>query len=379
MTSEKGFSRKALLLGVAGLVLAAFVGLHQAANILKGQVLAALGPESEIQDIGLGWFTVYVDGLRIRAPKDWPSAETLRADHITIAPDLRSLFSKTIRIHSINVDQPYLSMRRTADGHLEVLPSLLQKKSPDASTAQSAIAVAISQIALNDGVLEFFDASVSRRPLKLRVEKLQASLGNLLVPDMDGKMPLDLAGTIKGVQRDGTLALSGWINVATQDLSMSTTLRGVDLVALQPYLIKTNETGVKRGALDLDLQSNISKGKLKAPGKLTIAQLQLAPAGGTFDTFMGVPRQAVISSLKDRNDKISVDFVLDGDIHNPQFSLNESLSVKLTYGIAQTLGLSVEGLVKGVGSLGARGISAAGAAVGKLFGMGSKDTAPTKK
>lgn len=375
---KRVFKNKAVWLTLAVLVLAVVLGLRFAAGVLKSQIIAALGPESEIGSISLGLTSVHVDQLRIHAPKGWPSEDTLRAERITVTPDLRSLFSDTVRIYSITADKPYLSMRRTANGNLELLPSLLQKKPEPEKAGGKSIAVAIGKVALDDGVLEFFDSSVARPALKIRLEKVQASASDLLVPDLIGKTKFNLDATVKGVQHDGTLALSGWVNVPTQDSSIQTKLRGVDLVALQPYLIKTNETGVKRGSIDLDLQSTVDNGKLKAPGKLTIAQLQLAPARGTFDTFMGVPRQAVIGALKDRNDKIDVNFLLDGDIHNPQFSLNESLSMKLTYGVAQTLGLSVEGLVKGVGSLGARGIGAAGSAIGKLFGMHSDDDAGKK-
>jgi uncharacterized protein involved in outer membrane biogenesis len=376
---EAGSRRKLFWLATLAILLALLGGLRITANTLKGQVVAALGPEAEIGSLGLGWFTVHVDGLIIHAPKDWPAAETLRAERIVITPDLRSLFSKTVQIYSISVDKPYLSMRRTADGGLELLPSLLRKKTGPQAPDQNKLAVAIGELTLQDGVLEFFDASVSKPALKIRLENLKASGSDLHVPDLDSKTKFELTGTVKGTQRDGDLALSGWINVPTQDSSIKTSLRGVDLVTLQPYLIKTNETGVKRGALDLDLQSDITAGRLKAPGTLTIAQLQLAPAGGALDTFMGVPRQAVIGAMKDRDDKIAVNFQLDGDIHNPQFSLNETLGLRLTYGVAQALGLSMEGLVKGVGSLGARGIGAVGSTIGKLFGIHQDDEDSKKK
>lgn len=372
------FRRKAFWLAVFGAVLAVLLGLRAAAGILKSQIVAALGPETEIESISLGLTSVRIDQLRIHAPKGWPAADTLRAERITVTPDLRSLFSDKVRVSSIVVDQPYVSMRRTASGSLQLLPSLLQKKPDSRKADEGRAAVAIGEVSLNDGVLEFFDASIPRQPVKLRLENVKASVSDLLVPDLIGKTKFELDATVKGVQRDGTLALDGWVNVPTEDLAIKSTLRGVDLIPLQPYLIKTNETGVKHGSLDLDLDSKVDGGQLKAPGKLTIAQLQLAPAAGAFDTFMGVPRQAVIAALKDRDDKIDVDFQLDGDIHNPQFSLNESLSLKLTYGIAQALGLSVEGLVKGVGSLGARGIGAVGSAVGRLFGMHSDEATEPK-
>ena len=50
----------------------------------------------------------------------------------------------------------------------------------------------------------------------------------------------------------------------------------------------------------------MSKGRLKAPGKLTISGLELAPAEGAFVTFMGVPREVVVACLKDKDNKIAV-------------------------------------------------------------------------
>jgi len=146
----------------------------------------------------------------------------------------------------------------------------------------------------------------------------------------------------------------------------------VDLVALQPYLVKAPDTGVRKGTLDLDLQSDVSKGRLKAPGKLTISGLELAPAKSAFGTFMGVPREAVVASLKNRDNKIAV---LEGDVNNPQFSLNETLTTRLASSMAESLGVSLGGVATGAGALGqsaveaaGKGAKGAGSAVQRLFG-----------
>jgi len=90
---------------------------------------------------------------------------------------------------------------------------------------------------------------------------------------------------------------------------------------------------------------------------------------------MGVPREAVVASLKNRNDKIVVNFVLEGDVDNPQFSLNETLTTRLTSSMAESLGVSLGGVATGVGALGQSGVEAAGkvakgagGAVQRLFG-----------
>jgi hypothetical protein len=85
-----------------------------------------------------------------------------------------------------------------------------------------------------------------------------------------------------------------------------------------------------------------------------------------------VPRGAAVASLKNKDDKITVSFVLEGDIDDPHFSLNEALGMRVASGIAETLGVSLGGVAKGVGGLGQQGVEAVGeaakSAVEQIFG-----------
>jgi hypothetical protein len=361
------------------LITGGIVGFRVAVGRLKGKVVKALGPDSEIKDIGVGWYSVDVGELRIKGPTGWPAADTLRAERVVVVPSLRTVLSRQIGVQSITIVRPYLSALRTKDG-LQVVPSLLagttRNGEPAGSSAPDAPrTVTVGRITLRDGVLEFFDATVAQPPLKIRLEQVQATVRDLVVTALTGKTRVDLAGVLKGVERDGTVTLAGWADFAARDSSVKTMVRSVDLVALQPYFVKAPDTGVRKGTLDLDLQSDVSKGRLKAPGKLTIAGLELAPAKGTFGTFLGVPREAVVASLKNRDDKIAVNFVLEGDINNPQFSLNETFTTRLASSMAESLGVSLGGVATGVGDLGQSGVEAVGkagkgvgSAVQRLFG-----------
>jgi len=351
------------------LIVGGIVGFRVGIGILRGKVVEALGPDSEIAGIRVGWSSVEVEGLRIKGQKGWPAADELRAEHVTIAPSLRSVLSGQYRVHSITIVNPYLSALRTKDGQVQVVPSL---------PASSLPAVIIGRITLQDGVVELFDATVARAPLKIRLEQIQATVRDVVVPALKGRSRFDLTGVVKGVQRDGRATVAGWAEIATKDSSVKTQLRSVDLVALQPYLIKADEMGVQKGTLDLDLESDVSKNRLKAPGKITISDLELAPAKSAFGTFMGVPRGAVVAFLKNKGNKITVNFILEGDINNPHFSLNEALSTRVAFSLAETLGVSLGGVAKGVGTLGRTGMEAAGqaakgvgGALQRLFG-GSK-------
>src|SRR5690606_18693086 len=132
-----------------------------------------------------------------------------------------------------------------------------------------------------------------RRPThKTRLEKLQATVDDLALPTLTGRTRMKLEGTVKGIRHDGRLTLEGWAELAARNSDIRTTLRRVDLTALEPYLIKTSETGVRRGSFDLDLRSRVRANRLHAPGKATLSDLELRADSGPFATFMGVPRRA---------------------------------------------------------------------------------------
>jgi hypothetical protein len=355
-----------VLLAVVVLVIVISAGLHLATRALKSQVEQALGPDSEVREIVVNWTSIEARGVRIRAPKGWPAEDALRAERIVVSPDLLGLFSARLHVPRIVVDKAYLSVLRTHDGKLRLLPGLLErsKASTGAGTTESMPAFTIGTVELRYGVLDFFDATVRTPAYRTRLEQLHAKIEDLRFPNLSGRTGIQLDGTLKGVQRDGRLSINGWTELASKNSEIVTRLQGVDLVALQPYLIKASETGVRHGTLDLALKSVVRNNRLRAPGTVTLNGLELAPGGGAFATFMGVPRQAVVAALKNRKGQITLDFTLEGNLNDPKFSVNDSFIKHLGTAVANTLGISIEGLTRGVGSA-AEGL---GGMMKKLFG-----------
>jgi len=349
------------------LVAGSFAGMHYAARVIRDRILAELGPEASIGALNLHRSSVEILDLRIRAPRGWPTQETVRARRIEVEPDLRALLSGEIRVGRVLAEDAYLSMLRTRDGHIRLIPSLLERPgSPTpAKAAQSAAGVepgrttTIESVRFTNASVDFFDASVRRKPHRIRLEALEANIGQLMLPSLSSRTTLSLAGTVKGRQHDGKLALKGWMEVASRDSELQLQLTGVDLSSFEPYLLRAAEAGVARGTLDLDMRSQVLHRKLKAPGTLTLTNMQL---GGP--SFMGMPRLAVLNALKNQNGKLTVEFELEGSLDDPKFSLNESFAVKATVAIANALGVSLGGLVKGLGGS-AEGL---GEALDKLFG-----------
>jgi hypothetical protein len=278
------------------------------------------------------------------------------------------------------VEKPYLSVLRTS-GKLILVPSLMQTESSlndIPSTQSNARTLLISTIKLENGSLDLYDATVSRPPLRTRVEDIQAVIRDVATPASD-KTHFEVAGIVKGVKRDGRAEVSGWVGPDARDSSSRITLEAVDLVALQPYLVRKNEAKINNGSLDLNLASEVRNNNLDGKGKIVLHDLEFAPARGFFDTFMGLPRNAVIGFLKDNDNVIDAEFTLKGNTSNPNFSLNESLSTRIAAAMAGELGISIQSAAEGLGSLGRKGLEGAGSvvegvgsAVRQLFGGGRK-------
>jgi uncharacterized protein involved in outer membrane biogenesis len=369
----------ALLAVVILLSTSIVIGYQLGVRLLQDRIVAALGAGSSVAELKVNWFSLDVFGVTIAAPKDWPTGRTFRAARVRIIPSLRTLLTDQIHISSIVFEEPYVSVMRTS-GKWVIFPGLTEaregKKNAEASRANfSPRAVTISKIELQDGIVELFDATVSRPPLKTRLERVGAVIRNVTAPSLQTRTHIESAAIVKGIRRDGRARVSGWVGPNRGDSSSQITLDAVDLVSLQPYLVKIGEGQVRKGTLDLRLNSDIRASRLDGKGKIIIRNLEFAPSRGYLETFMGIPRSALINFLKNNENAIDVDFVLTGDTSNPSFSINEAIATRVAMGMAAELGVSIRGLAEDFGTLGRRSVEGAagvaegvGSVVRRLFG-----------
>ncbi|MCP5269346.1 MAG: DUF748 domain-containing protein [Zoogloeaceae bacterium] len=375
---------------VIGLILSAlFVGAllgarYFATQELKKSIERALGTRSEVKEIVVGFQQIEIVGIRIRGEEGWPEENELSAGRIVVKPDWGALLSRSIRIASIRIEDGYLSVLREKNGKLKLLPALLdtpagktapvaeekdeaagkQSKTQEVAAADPPPEVRIGKIELLNGAIDFHDASIRKPPHKMRLEQTMLSIEHMLIPALTGETKIVLESTVKGVHHDGRLTVNGWMEIASKNSMLNTRLTRVDLVSFEPYLIKAAETRVRKGSLDMELKSTIKKNRLHAPGSITLSGLELAKG----KTFMGLPRNAVLKSMKDSKGQIKMAFTLEGDVNDPKFSLNEAFVAQLGIGAASALGISLESLATGIGKAGGGTTKALGNAVSDLLG-----------
>jgi uncharacterized protein involved in outer membrane biogenesis len=357
---------KRVTLAVTGvivlLVAIALGGLYFVQHEVKERIVEALAPLGTAESIDVGFSAITLRRVRLTAPDEWPTHDAMTADEITMTPDVRDLLQHRVHIRSVVVRGFNLALVRTASGRLELLPKLRQSISQPANAASSASAEAdkrpplpaeklIDHIAFADGQFVFYDAYISKPPYKVTITDSSASVDHIHLPDLTEPTQLSVKGSIKGPAHTGKVTFDGWMKIASKDSQTTTTLRSIDVVTLDPYLLKKAgaNTQVKGGTLDLNMQATVTSYHIHAPGTVTLHHLQLAEADDPLDTFMQIPARAAVAALKKHGDDITLHFTIDGNLRDPKFKLNESLMTELRANFAKALGVSVEGVAKGAG------------------------------
>jgi hypothetical protein len=341
------------------LVLAAVGGALFAVHEMKERVLEVLGPLGSAEEIDVMPGRITLTRVRLRGPQGWPTDDSLRAERVTLTVDLHSLLSGPLHVRGVVVDGFYLSVARFADGSISLLPSLRESTSLDGASSPVGIEHAqeerlIDRVAFERGAIEFFDESVQKPAYRILVTNAHATVDHLQLPDLADASQMDMAGSIKGPSHTGTVAFGGWMKIANKDSQTHTALHNVDIATLDPYLLQKAgaKTTVTGGTIDLTLDATVRDYHIHAPGTVVLNHLQLsdnADNGNPLGTFLSIPTKVAVAALKNHEGQIKVDFELDGNLRDPKFSLNESLSRKIAAGFAKVLGVSAEGVAKNAG------------------------------
>ena len=374
------------LVAVAVLAAALFAAWQVALRQFQQAVLASLGPRASVGAWQVGLNGVVLTDVRILAdrsgPLAWPAEDELRAARVRLQPTWRSLWAAEAdgwQLQRVHIEGAYLSVLRPRRGGLRLLPSLLERPALRSGAAPSSgeervirvVAqadrpaeapsgapprkVMVHEVIVENAALDVFDASVGRPPHRVQLAALNATLGPIAWPALDQPVPVTLDGRLKGLpsagdSRDGQLHIDGTLTPSTREARLAVRLRGVDLRVLQPYLLRVNEGGVERGFVDLDLDATVRAQRLHAPGRVVFSGLQLAARPGVFGSFAGLPQQLVLAAVRERG-RIELKFTLEGRLDDPAFSLDENLATRIGVGLAQSLGVSVGGVVEGLGSV----------------------------
>ncbi len=283
----------------------------------------------------------------------FPDGQGPRIKVGSIAFAASSKNGQSIVVSGLTMTKPFARLQADKAGRLEN-PLPLAGAKNEKEQPKSTVSIAFKNTNVTGGEVLYFDERIPRsQPIRVTDISLRADAFSF--PLSDEKTAWQFSARIPDKTVAGQVSGDGSTNFLSLDTAGKMTLRNLDIVGLKPYLQKAGEADIQAGSLDMDMNVTIKKKSIYAPTHAVIKGLRLAPGSSAADKFLGVPRTMVIKLLQTSNDELPVDFVVEGSLDNPSFSLRENLMKRFTVGIAGKLGLSVvetgQNVIKGGGNV----------------------------
>jgi len=356
---KKGTKIAFIVLGAIALILSISIALliRYANTVIKYELESLLGKDFSVRKIDLHWGRVEALDISFRNPA---GKTILKTDSLVLEADFMGILRKKYIISNLSLKNLYLFFEKDMKGN--IINPLPQRKIKEEETKKQNIPVIIKKINVKNGSLDYLDRKVSPAVLT-KLRDIELELKDITFPFEENFSTYILSASIPGSHSTGMLKSKGKIKFKTKDTDYNVELRRLDITGFKPYFQKKSDVNVKKGNFDLDMDVKIKLRKINAPGRAVLRDLDFESGSGIGNTFLSIPRSAVINFLKNNNNEIVINFVLEGDLDNPKFNIRESFIEKVTIAIAENLGLSVKRIGESIVILGTEGVKEVGKGV----------------
>jgi hypothetical protein len=339
--------------------------IKNANRIIKHELESFLGKDFSVQRIDLHWGKVEAFDISFRNPA---GQEVFKTDHLTLEADFIGLLKKQYILSTVSLKKPYLLLEKNPKGNLM---NPFQKKGPSEEKEKPMPPIFFKKIDVTNGSLDYLDKTISSKGVLTKLRNVEFDFKELTFPLKDNFSVYALSASIPGKQNTGALRSNGKINLLNKDMDGKVEIKELDITEFKPYYQKKGDVNVTKGTLDMNMDVKIRSDKINAPGKAVLKELEFERGSGIGNKFLNLPLSAVVSFLKNNNNEIVVNFVVEGDLNNPKFNLRESLMNKISIEMAEKLGLSIKRIGESIVETGAEGAKEVGKGV-KGFGEGIK-------
>ncbi len=328
--------------------------LRYANVIAKAGVEKVLGKDFSIESIDIKWGSVRARNVVM---KNKTGKEVIHVGELMVRGDFMNIFREKYIISSLKLEKPYMYVEVDNKGNL-ISPAFPgDEKKPSRKEAPVG-PVTFEKIEIVDGAVDYLDRKTPRVPVLTKVRDINMKMDRLTFPFTNDPTKYSFQAHVPTGKSTASIKSEGSIKFASQDVESVSNVRNLDITHFKPYYDKqAKSVHVKRGFMDLDVRAKVVKRKINAPGHAVIKSLELETGSGFGDQFMGVPASTVLGFMKKSGDQLPIDFVVSGDLDNPKFNIAENFMAKLSFGIADKLGISVKdigGSIFGVGTEGTK-------------------------
>jgi len=357
MGKGRRFKKVSIILAVfiVTVVVAGVLLFHNANRIIKAELESALGRAFSVQEIELSWGEVKVSHIRLN---NKAGKTVFKTAGLTLQADFLGLLKRDFVISHLAVNEPYVFMEIDPRGNL-VNPSLPAGEGEKGGEEEKPLPpFLVKKVLITKGSLDYLDRQPRAGSVFIKVRDIDVELRDVALPPGGSESLYALDAVIAGLQGSGTIKSRGKVKLKDEkieDADAKVEVRNVDIIPFRPYFQKSG-VNITKGLLDLDMDVKVRARKLHAPGRAMLRDLDFKSGPGVGNKFRGVPLSIAVATLKNDKNEITVDFVLEGDMNNPKFSLREGIVDKLSLAVANKLGISVKDIGKSVIKTGTEGV-----------------------
>ena len=328
--------------------------IKNANRIIKHELESFLGEDFSAKRIDLHWGKVEAIEISFKNPA---GKEVFKTDRLVLEADFIGLLKKEYILSNLSFENPYILLEKDTKGEI-VTP--FPKKGSEKEDEKPIPPVFFKKIQVTNGSLDYLDRSASIKLVLTKLRNVEFEFKDLTFPLGDNFSSYNLSASIFGKQHVGSLRSNGKIKLANKDMDGKIEIKRLDITDFKPYYQKKGDANVTRGIIDMNMNVKIRSNEINSPGKAVLKDLEFERGSGMGNKFLNMPLSAVVSFLKNNNDEIVVNFVVQGDLNNPKFNLSESFMNKISIAMAEKLGLSIQRIGESIVETGAEGAKQVG-------------------
>jgi AsmA protein len=271
------------ILIVIAVVLPFLVDVNSFRPKLEGELTSALGRQVKVGNLSLSLFsgTVSADNISIADDPAFSKDPFVTAKLLKVGVEVMPLvFSKTLHVTGITLDEPQITLLKTANGkwNFSSIGASAPSAAPAPGTAQPPAAqpggaLSVDKLTISNGRLLVGEANSSQKPHVY--DKVNVEVKNF---SPTAQFPFKLTATLPGggdVSMDGTCGPINAGDMAATPFGAQIKVHKLDLAAsgfVEP------SSGIQ-GLADFDATVNSNGVEVKSIGTLTAQKLKLAEKG----------------------------------------------------------------------------------------------------
>jgi len=324
---------------MGGLSVLSFFGV----KFVNTELRKTLGSGITVSEIKIRLTHLALRDIRYEDPR--LKKPLLLIEQVNIYPTLFSFLKGELRIREVTLLRPSFFFSRSRDGTFAG-PWPAAGKEPEGTAGGEtkktgegkAFQVRIDRVRVKEAAVDFEARNVGEPPAEIKLRKVDLDVREIHYPPASARSPVTLKGKMKGPTKEGEIEVKGWINFSNLDMDTLFKVREIELKTLEPYYRKRVSAEVESGDMTMEAKVTVSKKVIDAPGSMELTRLRIGSGGGSV---FYIPAKSIVSLLKDKGNRIKVNFHVKGNLDDPRFNLQENIITRIGISLAEGLGVPI--------------------------------------